>query len=245
MKVEFNPRMDDREFLELVSVAIRVPEVRKMLLAKLEQMVHYHGDKIAGLFPSLPSVQTLSPVAAGEGSPLTQADEAPVYPFKLVKKPGAWVQDLQDINYMLPPELTDYICTELSIVNELSNRRAVIATGLGFRIYNICAARGARVGRAVPFLRKNKKVISGTLEDLNGNHCSEAAAGVENGVDNNIIYINSGGFRGLPEQERVYRMIDYLNSDPRLRKTILDYFYIILKPLFEAKKGNTNVSTGA
>ena len=236
-EMKFDPGMNDRELLELISIVIRIPCVRLALVAKLEQLVELYKDEIKeqivrDLQPAVPLQAALFPLEpVSKGSAVIRADDSPVsreYGFRLVKKRGAWVQDREqepDALYLLMPEVIDYIGSELSMVKRVKDQRTVIATGSGFRFLSISARRVS--GRE----------ICGSLKDLNQNPYPEETGQVENRIGDNVVFINMANFNHSPDQERIYRMIDYIKIDPELRRSLLDYFYVILEPLFGSKPG--------
>ncbi len=236
-EMKFDPGMNDRELLELISIAIRIPRARAALLAKLEQLVVLHKDEfkkqiVRDLQPAVPLQGALFPLEpVSKGPALGRADDSPVhrqYGFRLVKVQGAWVQDREQepgTFYLLLPEVIDYIVSELSMVKRIKDQRIVIAAGPGFRFLSISARR------------VSGKEICGSLKDLNENPYPEEAGQGENRIGDNVVFINMANFSHSPDQERIYRMIDYIKVDPELRRSLLDYFYVILEPLFGSKSG--------
>jgi len=232
--MEFNPEMSDRELLELLAAAIRVPTVRRNILARLEQLVILHGDEIEAQDSQIPFITARPPISPLNDVPFpghTPTAELRVYPFNLVKQKNQelWIQEVPEgaeeegANlYFLLPELIQYITSKMVKKNmkNISEERVVLYTSRGFQSYNIFAER------------VSKKEISGTLFDLNENMVYDGAQDTANQMFNNVIYINTENFKNLPEQERLYGMIEFINIYPGLRKSLLDYFYIILKPIF-------------
>jgi hypothetical protein len=232
--MEFNPEMSDRELLELLSAAIRVPPVRRVILARLEQLVLLHGDEIEAQDSQIPFIPARPPIRPLNDVPFTEhtpTAELRVYPFNLVKqkKQETWMQEVPESAdedganlYLLLPELIQYITSKIveKKVKNISEERVILTTSRGFQSYNICAER------------VSKKEISGTLFDLNENMVIDGEQDTANQMFNNVIYINTENFKNLPEQEKLYGMIEFINIYPGLRKSLLDYFYIILKPIF-------------
>jgi hypothetical protein len=235
--MKFDPGTNDRELLELISIAIRIPCVRLGLVAKLEQLMELYKDEIREQI-----VRESQPVVPLQGAPFPpgpvsneladgRADDLPVpreYGFRLVKEQGAWVQDREQgpgALYLLMPEVIDYIVSELAMVKRVKDQGTVIATGPGFRFLSISARR------------VSGKEICGSLTDLNENPYRDEAGQGENRVGDNVVFINMANFSHSPDQERIYRMIDYINVDPDLKRSLLDYFYLILEPLLGSKSG--------
>jgi hypothetical protein len=232
--MEFNPDMNDRELLEFLSVVIRVPSVRRYIMAKMEQSIKIYENEIDALNSQISFITEQPPIRPLNDMPFDkhkQKAKIRGYPFNLVKqkKPEEWVQEVPEganedgANlYRLRPELIRYIISKMvgKKARHISEERVILSTNQGFQSYNICAER------------VSKKKISGTLFDLTENIVLDGAQDSENQMFNNVIYINTGNFKNLPEQEKIYEMIEFINAYPGLRKSLLDYFYIILKPLF-------------
>ncbi len=263
--MEFNPEMSDRELLELLSIATRVPPIRRLLVAKLEQMVLIHKDEIEALDSQIPFITARPPSRPLNDYPSPGITTEPrVYPFKLVKKQENWVQEVPGLEeknatdlYLLLPEVIKYITSQLlkkkmknishkgvapptqdvtmsddkirvvekvssfsRLLPRINKKRVILSTSRGIQFYNVKAER------------VSKKEITGTLTVFNENCYVDETLEVATQPGSNIIYINTEGFNNLPDQEKIHGMIEYINIHPGLRKSLLDYFYIILKPLF-------------
>jgi hypothetical protein len=187
---------------------------------------------VQDLQPTVPLQGALFPLEPVNNEPVVgRADDSPVprvYEFRLVKEQGVWVQDREQepgAFYFLLPEVIDYIVAELSMVKRIKDQRTVIAAGPGFRFLSISARR------------VSGKEIYGSLKDLNENRYPEEAGQEENRIDDNVVFINMANFSHSPDQERIYHMIDHIKVDPELRRSLLDYFYLILAPLYGSKPG--------
>jgi hypothetical protein len=228
--MEFNPEMNDRELLELLSMAIRVPPARRILMAKLEQLVLLHKDEIEAQDSQIPFITERPHIRPLNDDPSPEiATEPGVYPFKLVKKQENWVQEVPELEeknandlYLLLPEVIQYITSEIlnKKLKYSSRERVILSTSRGIQFYNVKAEQ------------VSKKEITGTLTAFNENCYVDETREVAPQPGSNIIYINTENFSNLPDQEKIHGMIEYINIYPGLRKSLMDYFYIFLKPLF-------------
>ena len=187
-EMKFDPGMNDRELLELISIATRVPSVRLALVAKLEQLMELYKDEIREqiereLQPAVPLQAALFPLEpVSKGPVVVRPDDPPLpreYELRLVQKQGAWVQDNEPepgALYLLMPEVIDYIVSELSMVKRIKDQRTVIASASGFRFLCISARR------------VSDREICGSLTDLNENPYPDEAGQGENRIGDNVVF---------------------------------------------------------
>ncbi len=231
--MEFNPEgMSDRELLTFISAVIRNPQLKRKVVAHLEQLMMSCGELVEPYLqgPKGPAGEARASLRLAADLPSPDETAGPaVYRFRLVKREGAWVQDDSSIHLLLPPEVVDYITVELAHTKKIANRTAVIAGDRGFRSYVISAKR------------VSKKELSGIVEELNKSAGAVETPGTPGGMENNLMYINMDHPVNITDSEKVFYMIDRINTDPDLRKSLLDYFYLVLKPLYDNRTGEGDI----
>jgi len=222
--MEFNPQINDRELVGLVSQLIRLPVIRRAILSELEKLCYLFREKIeeSSIFPlpgEMPDRQTDQENARDEAVE-TPAEEG--YRFKLTRRKKKWTQETWP-DYLMPPELIDYLADKICRNSRQQNLSFILSTGMGIRHYRVHASWVSR------------RELVGRLEDVTGQkHQGIDKPGEES--DRQVIFINSEKCHDLTDQSRIFQMIDCINRNPDQRKLLLHYFDTFLAPLFNREE---------
>lgn len=218
--MEFNPQMNDREFIGLISHLIHLPAIRRAFLSEVEKLCYLYREMIeeSSVFP-LPG-EIPAPKAYQENVPGVTVEELPEtgYRFKLTRQKKEWLQETAP-DYLMPPELIDYLVGKIYRNQKQRSLSFILSTGLGIRHYRVSVSWVSR------------RELVGRLEDLTEQRKHGAAKPGE-ADDRQVIFINSEKCRDVTDQARIFQMIDCINKNPDQRKLLLHYFDTFLAPLF-------------